>query len=146
MDKNILKFVKKWIDKTSKDVKNILIRGNKANSNLFKQFSLNISRNDENELIIETNLPPYAKYVDQGRRPGDQPPIKSIIEWCKRKGIEESAAFPIAKNIGEKGIKGIHFMAPIHKFQSLLNDLGKAEVEIVLAEIRKSKAEMEKLK
>ena len=48
----------------------------------------------------------YLKYVDEGRRAGAKPPpIKPIKEWTRHKGIPEGLAYPIAKSIGEKGIK-----------------------------------------
>ena len=48
----------------------------------------------------------YLKYVESGRRAGAKPPpIAPIKEWARLKGIDEGLAFPIAKSIGEKGIK-----------------------------------------
>lgn len=58
----------------------------------------------------------YLKYVDQGRKPGKQPPVSKIVPWVQHKGIRmstkqgnimtvEQAAFIIARSIGEKGIK-----------------------------------------
>lgn len=48
----------------------------------------------------------YLKYVESGRRKGSKPPpIKPIREWARHKGLDESLAYPIAKKIGENGIK-----------------------------------------
>ena len=48
----------------------------------------------------------YLKYVDEGRRAGAKaPPIQPIKDWARAKGLDEGLAFPIAKSIGEKGIK-----------------------------------------
>ncbi len=48
----------------------------------------------------------YLKYVDEGRRAGAKPPpIAPIKKWTQQKGIPEGLAYPIAKSIGEKGIK-----------------------------------------
>tara|TARA_R110000851_G_scaffold86105_1_gene187007 strand:+ start:374 stop:865 length:492 start_codon:yes stop_codon:yes gene_type:complete len=53
----------------------------------------------------------YLKYVESGRRPNSTPPPvvdkngNGILKWTRQKGIPEGAAFPIAKSIGEKGIK-----------------------------------------
>lgn len=56
------------------------------------------------ELLIKGNG--YFNVIENGRKPGSkQPPLSAIIEWTKSKGIPESAAFPIAKNIGKFGIK-----------------------------------------
>lgn len=47
----------------------------------------------------------YFVYVDDGRKPNSTPPpVAPIKEWCKQKGIEEGAAYAIAKSIGKNGI------------------------------------------
>lgn len=58
-------------------------------------------------LLIEAA--PHAKYVDEGRRPGTMPPVDSIREWTKMKGIPEKAAWPIARSIFKFGIKPTPF-------------------------------------
>lgn len=73
----------------------------------------------------------YGEFVDQGvkgtkdaRRGGstkykfnkDKKMVKlsAIKEWCKRKGIPQGAAFPIARSIHEKGIKrSLFFSKPM---------------------------------
>lgn len=52
----------------------------------------------------------YFQYVNEGRGPGEQPPLKEIIKWTRLKGIPERAAFPIAKHIGKTGIEGEHIL------------------------------------
>lgn len=52
----------------------------------------------------------YLTYVDEGRKPGKMPPTKPIRKWIDDKkisviGSKDSAAFLIARSIGEKGIK-----------------------------------------
>lgn len=72
----------------------------------------------------------YADVIEFGRRPypGDptkRPPVKDIMQWIKLKPLKlrnrqgefikatesniKSAAFAIAKSIGEKGIEGIYY-------------------------------------
>ena len=47
----------------------------------------------------------YFVYVDEGRKKNSTPPpVAPIKEWCKSKGIEEGAAYAIAKAIGKNGI------------------------------------------
>lgn len=49
-------------------------------------------------------------YVDKGRRPNSTPPpVKPIKEWCRIKGIDEGAAYAIAKSIGRYGIPPTNF-------------------------------------
>ena len=74
----------------------------------------------------------YGRYVDEGvrgaldkRRAPNSPysfkkgkyksvNVDAIREWCRKKGIEPRAAFPIAKSIYEKGIKrSLFFTKPM---------------------------------
>ncbi len=63
---------------------------------------------DAETAFIELLANDYLEYVDQGRKPGKYPPIRAISEWCRIKGIESSAAFPIARSIYKFGIKPTH--------------------------------------
>ena len=54
-------------------------------------------------------LEDYWRYVDEGRKPGKQPPLSVIKKWTQLKGIPESAAYPIARKIGKVGIKPTWF-------------------------------------
>ena len=48
----------------------------------------------------------YLQYVDAGRKPGSkQPPISAIKPWLRVRGLPQNLAFPIARSIGENGIK-----------------------------------------
>jgi hypothetical protein len=76
----------------------------------------------------------YGEFVDQGvkgtkdKRRGGATPYKfrkgkhkmvnvgAIKEWCKRKGIPQGAAFPIARSIHEKGIKRSLFFSKPMKY------------------------------
>ena len=52
----------------------------------------------------------HATYVIDGRRPGSFPPIGKIRAWVVRRGMPESAAFPVARKIAEKGIDPNDFL------------------------------------
>lgn len=74
-------------------------------SDLYKSIGYRINVNGEViELLVEAN--DYFKFVDEGRRAGKFPPIESIENWLQSKGEDISAAFPIARSIAEKGVKG----------------------------------------
>lgn len=49
-------------------------------------------------------------YVDLGRRAGKMPPVAAIADWLRRHGGDESMAFVVARSIGRRGTKGLHFM------------------------------------
>jgi HK97 gp10 family phage protein len=53
----------------------------------------------------------YAPYVEFGTRP-HFPPVDAIREWCRVRGIPESAAFPIARQISERGTPAVPFLYP----------------------------------
>ena len=54
----------------------------------------------------------YAKYVDEGRPLGSFPNVDEIETWCIGVGIPTSAAWAIAVNIYNKGIKAKNFFNP----------------------------------
>ena len=56
----------------------------------------------------------YAPFVEFGTRP-HFPPLEPIREWCRSRGIPESAAFPIAKQISERGSPERPFLYPAYK-------------------------------
>lgn len=75
----------------------------------------------------------YADVIEYGRKPGAKmPPVKAIEQWIRIKPLKlrnkqgefikstesaiKSAAFAIAKSIGEKGIEGINY------YQDAIND------------------------
>lgn len=56
----------------------------------------------------------YAPYVEFGTRP-HFPPLEPIREWCRSRGIDESAAFPIARSISEFGTFERPFLYPAYR-------------------------------
>jgi hypothetical protein len=68
---------------------------------------------------------PYAATKEYGRRPGAKPPpIKPIREWAGRHGIPKDAAYPIARAIGKRGLKGSFFL---HRAAKRVRDRFKAQ-------------------
>lgn len=58
-----------------------------------------------NELLIIIDSNSYMKFVDEGRRPGRYPNMRSLSRWLSYRGIDQKALFPIARRIAENGIK-----------------------------------------
>jgi HK97 gp10 family phage protein len=56
----------------------------------------------------------YAPFVEFGTRP-HFPPLEPIREWCRSRGIDVSAAFPIARAISERGTPERPFLYPAYK-------------------------------
>lgn len=78
----------------------------KASGDLLKSLDTRIIKTAMGtKYTIQILAEGYLKFVDEGRRPGKMPPISAISKWTRLKGIPQSAAFPIAKSIGLRGIK-----------------------------------------
>lgn len=63
--------------------------------------------------VVTGKASKYWFFADQGRKPGKQPPIKSMLQYIKAKGItpdgnttKEQLAFLFARKIGRDGTKG----------------------------------------
>lgn len=83
-------------------------------------------------------------HIIRGRRPGRMPPIKSIADWIKSKGIQgrnkkgqfikvQSLAFAIAKHIAKSGIKGTPILENVSdrlkkRMTMILRNDGKREI------------------
>jgi hypothetical protein len=93
---------------------------------------------DKDKYLLTLSYPFYGKFVDEGRRPGKMPPVKDIMEWTRLKGIPESAAYPIARKIGEKGTKGINFTEPFYDDIKVVADImGDAYAKYIVKELLK---------
>lgn len=101
-------------DDIVKQMKSIIkLNGKIATGRLYNTIKAEtLKQNDKYTIVI--SYPFYGKEVDEGRPRGKQPPMNDIIAWTKLEGIPESAAFPIAKKIGDKGYKGINFTKPFY--------------------------------
>lgn len=78
-------------------------------------------------IIIETDFPDYAYYVEHGRGPGKQPPAQNLYEWCYKhmQGPTEKGAktfsFLLARKIGREGTKPQPFLLPLQRMIELLS-------------------------
>lgn len=81
-------------------------RGKYASGDLIRSLESRIIKTAMGtDYTLEILANDYLKFVDEGRRPGKQPPLRAIQRWVRIKGINPKAAYPIARKIGEKGIK-----------------------------------------
>jgi hypothetical protein len=112
-------------------VVNRVASGNLLNSLTYK---LRIRYNKPTiDFTVKGDAGRYADVIEYGRRPGAKmPPVAAIEQWIRIKPLKlrnrqgefikatesaiKSAAFAIAKSIGEKGIEGINY------YQDAIND------------------------
>jgi hypothetical protein len=121
----------------TREIKDLLEKSNiKASGDLIKSINYSIKKdNNGYKLLIEYN--DYGDFIISGRKPNSTPPpISPIKKWAKLKGIPETAAYPIAKSIGKKGIKPFNFIAPffqnIREFERQLGEEAALEIERIL--------------
>ena len=125
--------------------RNLTMQGHKASGKLHSSIKgyieKKMNRNMKGRFTGGSEMPSltfsmneYGKYIDYGVRGSKKSPMsarrspykftgrfksvpmKPITNWCKRKGIQTSAAYPIAKSIYEKGIAGsMFFLKPYNK-------------------------------
>lgn len=82
--------------------------GKDATGNLIESLGYEVEETSS-ELVLSFVMADYGDYVDQGRRPGSFPPVDRIREWCRVRGIPESAAYPISAAIARRGIPPTNF-------------------------------------
>jgi hypothetical protein len=88
-----------------------------ATGKLLRSLDYEIIEKVEGQFEVIIKALDYLKFVDEGRRPGKQPPLKPILSWVKTRNIRfrnkngqgflknEQTAFIIRRSIGKNGIK-----------------------------------------
>jgi hypothetical protein len=79
---------------------------------LFNSIKYNISAKGLRVVVYSDAK--HAPFIEFGTSP-HWPPIDKIRAWCGRKGIPESAAFPIARAISERGTPERPWLYPAYK-------------------------------
>ena len=98
---------------------------------IYNKTNLDVTGNGK-VITIKSNFPPYAYWVEHGRRPGKQPPAANLKEWCQRhlRSYKPGMEFAVARNIGKKGTVGKHFMTPLDRMLEMLRKAIPATVRI----------------
>lgn len=131
---NVQKELNAWADDVATDAK-ILVRANSSNEGnllgsirpLFGDMSASVVASASYAAYIEFGTRKYAAdYVSSlpdtweklaGQAKGSsggtfKELLESITEWCRKKGIDKAAAYPIAKKILINGIRPRPFLYP----------------------------------
>lgn len=84
----------------------------------------------------------YALYVHEGTgpavgRPPFMPPVEVIRRWARRHGIDEAAAFPIARAIGRRGLRPLKYLEqPANVARNGMDQRLAADVRAQVARMR----------
>jgi hypothetical protein len=79
---------------------------------LYESIEFSVSRLGNSVVVYSTAK--HAPFIEFGTAP-HFPPLDKIRAWCGRKGIPESAAFPIARAISERGTPERPWLYPAYK-------------------------------
>jgi hypothetical protein len=106
------------------DMKSLIeLNGKIASGWLMDSIASKVTKNKNEVYSLSFSYLFYGKFIDKGRKPGKMPPVQDIRDWCRLKGIPQSAAFPIAVSIGKKGYKGINFTDPIRDDLKVIKEI-----------------------
>lgn len=85
-----------------------------SDSDLYRELS--VRSTSDGDLVFDIMLNDYIQYIENGRRKGAKfPPIESIIQWCRKKGLptDNSTIFLIRRAISRDGIAARPIMARV---------------------------------
>ncbi len=119
---NARRLLDEWGADLVADVLAALASGNNVASGRLYNSLRHEVRESIDELAVAVVEEDYGKFLDKGRRPGKQPPLDRIREWCRLRGIPERAAYPIARKIGRFGTRPTnYFSGPLSVRLALLD-------------------------
>jgi len=94
--------------------------------------------NSGGKVGIDVTMLDYYVFVDEGRKPGKQPPTSAIEQWLTYPNVKDkvrtgelkdserkSLAFQIARKIGREGTKGTDFFTNVINSKLVTRDLPK---------------------
>lgn len=107
-----------------------------GDSNIAKSLMIETNLNGT-RYEITLNLEYYWIYIENGRKPGKQPPINKLVDWVKRHNFKtgskpkttEQIAYAIARHIAANGLKAKNTLE-----KSTANVNAKSNIEDKIAE------------
>lgn len=139
--KNVAEVVEKYgVDIVSKMIAILESQGsrnlkNKINQQLYEDIA---------SVTLEIKMPSYGYYASEGRAAGRFPPIAPIRAWAVQRGMDEAAAYPIARKIASQGTKesASHFLKEFRistEFEKAVLDAYALDVKEILRDYIKDK-------
>lgn len=131
------RFGEDWIKTLTKY---LVQNGKRASGRLISSLDYKIEK-QANEIKVIIEGEDYLKFVDQGvdgvftsygspyRFTTKMPPVSKIEQWCVIKGIPQSAAFPIAKNIFKFGIEPTYVIDSTNQEMTIDSDVIAKNIE-----------------
>jgi len=77
--------------------------------------SVEVHESPKGMQVVVFSSAKHAPFIEFGTAP-HFPPLDKIRAWCARKGIPESAAYPIARAISERGTPERPWLYPAYKW------------------------------
>lgn len=142
---NVTKALKMYGDDIVELMKQRLQQGRKiASGNLINEMNSYVEEEDD-KAFLYVDIPSYARYVDEGRKPNSKwPPKKPIDDWMTQKGIrarnmtKDQLSFLIRRKIGIRGIAAFPFLdiwdMHVEELEELIEDAAIEDVEKVINE------------
>lgn len=136
--------VKEWREMMDRDGKN-------ATGTLYNSIKYRVNITDDAYDVI-FDLADYFQYVENGRGPGNFPPMDAIREWIRQKPVlpsedsngklpsEDQLAFLIGRKIANEGIPGTHYFESAKEISLLEFEekINEAIEQDVMADIEKN--------
>lgn len=107
----LAKYGKAFVNNIKKNLKR---DGKNASGKLSNSFDFN-ARTITDITSLKVTALDYYKYIEDGRRRGKMPPLTATRKWARKKGIDDSAVYPIARSIGKNGIKAKSYVKDFDK-------------------------------
>jgi len=68
------------------------------------KWATKVELRGQDAVLVASNVHPGARYLDQGRKPGKQPPPAVMAAWAARVLGDPRLGYVVGRKIGEEGI------------------------------------------
>ena len=139
---NVEKVLDDFLNELVYTYKQILTSNGKvASGNLVNSIRPNMIKQNGDEIVASISAAEYAKYVEDGRKPGKFPPPAAIQSWVKIKFPQENTirqnqiAFLVGRKIARYGIPPGNYLDQavkqvFPKYNLLFNDAIERDLQL----------------